>query len=80
MDAKFRNLIGRRIRLLHTDDPYTKLHFGSVGTIQDITRTPWDDIQVWCKWDEGSSLALIPGKDMFEFVRLISNTASRSLT
>jgi Domain of unknown function (DUF4314) len=68
MDSKFRNLIGRRIRLLHTDDPYTKLHFGSLGTIQDITRTPWDDIQVWCKWDEGSSLALIPGKDMFEFV------------
>lgn len=66
-NTKLSNLIGRRIRLLHTDDPYTKLHFGSLGTIEDITITPWGDYQVWCRWDEGSRLALIPGKDMFEF-------------
>jgi hypothetical protein len=66
--AAMKNLIGRRVRLLHTDDAYTKLHYGSLGTIQDITDTPWGEIQVWCKWDEGSRLALIPGKDLFEFV------------
>jgi Domain of unknown function (DUF4314) len=66
--SAFRNLVGRRIRLLHTDDPYTRLHYGSLGTIHDITSTPWGDVQVWCKWDEGSSLALIAGKDSFEFV------------
>ena len=63
-----RNLIGRRIRLLHTDDPYTKLHYGSRGTVEDITTTPAGDIQIWCSWDEGSTLALIPSKDSFEFV------------
>jgi hypothetical protein len=67
-DANLTNLVGRRIRLLHTDDPYTTLHFGSVGTIEDIAKLPWGDIQVWCKWDEGSHLALLPGRDSFEFI------------
>ena len=65
--AGLKNLVGRRIRLLHTEDAYTKLHYGSLGTIKDIGVTPWGDVQVWCKWDEGSRLALIPGKDSFEF-------------
>ena len=68
MDTKLRNLIGRRIRLIHTDDAYTKLHFGSTGTIEDVATLSWGGIQVWCKWDEGSNLALIPPTDLFEFV------------
>jgi len=62
------NLIGRRIRLLDTDDPYTKLKYGSLGTITDITYTPWGDAQVWVNWDSGSKLAMLPGKDVFEFI------------
>jgi hypothetical protein len=67
-ETKLKNLIGRRIRLLHTDDPYTTLKFGSLGTVTDITITPDGQYQVWCKWDNGSGLALLPGTDMFEFV------------
>ena len=66
-ETKLKNLIGRRIRLLHTDNPYTKLRRGDLGTITDITITPWEQIQVWCKWDNGSRLAMIPPRDMFDF-------------
>ena len=66
MDADLSNLIGRRIRLL--DDRFTKLHFGSLGTIEHITMTSSNDIIVWCKWDEGCSLALNATRDSFEFV------------
>lgn len=59
---------GARIRLLHTDDRYTKLRPGDEGTIDDITNTPWPNTrQIWVKWDSGSSLALIDGKDDFEY-------------
>ena len=71
MDAKFRNLIGRRIRLLDDErftKVFTKLHFGSLGTIEDISMTSCNDIIVWCKWDEGYTLALNATKDSFEFV------------
>ncbi len=66
--AAMKNLVGRRIRLLHTDDVYTKLHYGSLGSINDVTSTPWGDVQVWVDWDDGSRLALIASKDSFEFV------------
>ena len=66
-DSELKNLIGRRVRLIHTDDPYTKLKYGSLGTINDISSTPWGDIQVWVKWDSGSGLAMIMGQDVFEF-------------
>jgi uncharacterized protein DUF4314 len=62
------NLIGRRVRLLHTDDPYTSLKYGSIGTITDITFTRYGDTQVWCNWDDGSRMALLADKDLFEFV------------
>lgn len=62
------NLIGRRIRLLHTDDPYTTLKYGDLGTISAIEITRLGDVQVWCHWDNGSGLALIAGRDVFEFV------------
>jgi hypothetical protein len=64
-----------RIRLLHTDDPYTRLRPGDEGTIDDITDVtevaglPFKTTlrQIWVKWDSGSSLALLEGKDAFEY-------------
>tara|TARA_Y100000356_G_C11040650_1_gene173333 strand:- start:22 stop:198 length:177 start_codon:yes stop_codon:yes gene_type:complete len=52
---------GDRIRLIHTDDPYTKLKTGDQGTIRRVTE---DMISV--DWDTGSSLSLIYGEDEWE--------------
>lgn len=54
---------GMRIRLIHMDDPKAPPK-GTEGTVIDV-----DDIgSVLMKWDNGSSLNLLPGKDEFEVV------------
>ena len=65
----FEKLIGKRIKLVHTNDQYTKLKTGDLGTIVDINQVriaikPW--IHIWVKWDNGSNLALIYGIDQYE--------------
>ena len=54
--------IGDRIRLIHTDDRYTKLKLGDLGSITNVTYLPEDyggQAQIWVRWDAGSILALI---------------------
>ena len=47
-------LIGKRVRLKFTNDPYTDLRQGDEGTVNFI-----DDYgTVFVKWDSGSSLGL----------------------
>lgn len=55
--------IGKRVRLLRTSDPYTTLTRGDMGTVDFI-----DDMgTVHVKWDNGSSLGLIPREDSWEY-------------
>jgi hypothetical protein len=56
---------GDRVTLIHTSDPYTKLQPGARGTVemQDDAGT------VHVKWDDGSSLGLIPGEDRFSVTK-----------
>lgn len=65
---------GTRIRLIFTDDPYTKLIPGDEGTVTSVD----DAGQIHISWDKGSSIAMIPGVDQFEKVtglkELINNT------
>ena len=64
-------MIGRRIRLIFTDDRYTKLRSGDESTITDVTTLPKEmggNRQIWIRWDNGSSLAMIEGKDQFEIL------------
>lgn len=56
-----RDLIGRRIRLDFTSDPYTKLQPGAEGEVVFVDDTG----TVFVKWDSGSSLGLVPGEDRF---------------
>ncbi len=58
-----------RIRLVHTDDPYTELTNGSLGTKLGERIDPYGDLIVRVKWDNGSSMSLIDGHDTWtEFV------------
>jgi len=57
-------LIGRRVRLIRTSDPYTQLRTGDEGTIDFV-----DDLgTVHVKWDTGSSLGLVRGEDSWELL------------
>lgn len=64
--ARFRTLYpeGTRIELYNTSDPFTRLMPGDRGTVMFI-----DSIgTVHVKWDNGSTLGMIPGEDSFRRV------------
>lgn len=55
---------GAIVRLIHMDDPYTKLTKGDLGTVAFVD----DAGQIHVKWDRGSSLALDTKVDTFELL------------
>ena len=60
---------GRRVELVHTDDPYTKLRPGDRGTYEFcLVQEPPMENQHSIKWDSGSNLSLLEGKDSFKFL------------
>lgn len=57
------NIIGKRVVLVSTTDRYTELRAGDEGVVDHI-----DDIgTVFVKWDNGSSLGLIQGEDLWTY-------------
>lgn len=60
---------GRRVELLCTSDTYTDLKPGARGTYEFcMIQTPPMEDQHSIKWDSGSTLMLLEGKDRFRFV------------
>jgi len=59
---------GRRVELVYTDDPYTKLKPGDKGTYQFKLVQQLIENQHCIKWDSGSNLILLEGKDQFKFI------------
>lgn len=58
------SIIGKRVRLISTSDPFTKLRKGAEGTVGFVDDTG----TVFVDWDSGSSLGLIPNEDSWEYV------------
>jgi hypothetical protein len=69
--------IGDRVRLIHTDNKFTLLKPGDLGTGWDITTFSLMDEQrmrqFWIQWDNNSRLALLEGIDRFEIVEHTSS-------
>ena len=55
---------GTRVELISMDDPYTTLKPGDQGSVVGVE----DAGQIMMKWDNGSTLSLIPGEDSFRKV------------
>ena len=63
-----KTLVGERIKLVQTSDPYTRVRKGDRGT---ITRDPYENGGVTCigvDWDNGSSISLVEGEDSWTTV------------
>lgn len=55
---------GTRIKLIEMNDPWNPVEPGTKGTVQLV-----DDIgQIHMKWDNGRTLALVPGQDQFKII------------
>lgn len=48
-------LIGKRVRLISLNDPYTRLKYGDEGVVTNIDCMG----TVFVKWDNGSNLGLV---------------------
>ena len=61
------NLKGRRIKLIRTDDQYTDLKSGDMGTIElvNVSESPVMESQIFVEWDNGSNLMLLVGVDHY---------------
>jgi len=73
MNNKEEVKIGDRIKLVHTDDTFTQLKPGDLGTVWDISifniEIDGKPVRViWTSWDSGSKFALIEGKDEIEIL------------
>ena len=65
-----KRLEGRRVRLISTNDPYTKLCRGSLGTVKYETYCDlWLEEKLAVDWDDGSKLQLISGADYWEILK-----------
>ncbi len=52
---------GTRLELINMDDPYAPVPSGTKGTVDHVD----DAAQIHMRWDNGRSLALVPGVDSF---------------
>jgi len=59
---------GRRVELIYTNDPYTKLRSGAKGTYEfEIKQTNPLENAHSIKWDDGSNLMMVRG-DQWKFI------------
>ena len=58
-------MIGTKIELDYTDDPFTNLKSADTGVVTKYNGTHWG-WQLGVKWDNGSSLQLIPDIDKWK--------------
>jgi hypothetical protein len=58
-------VLGKRIELISTADPYADLKPRDRGTIVDVSELPYEDkpFKVWVHWDSNSRLTVLEGHD-----------------
>jgi Domain of unknown function (DUF4314) len=63
-------VLGKRIELTHTDNPYADVKPGDRGTVVDVSELPYEDkpYKVWVLWDSDSRLTILGGHDDYRMV------------
>jgi hypothetical protein len=63
-------VLGKRIELISTDNPYSDLKPGDRGTVVDVSELPYEDkpSKVWVLWDSDSRLTVLEGRDDYRMV------------
>lgn len=56
--------VGTKVRMLHMTDPFEPIASGTVGTVAYVD----DAGSVHMKWQNGRTLAFIPGEDTVEII------------
>ena len=56
-----------RIRLISMPNDPDPVPAGSTGTVESVTSGSLS--QIWVNWDNGRSLAMIPGIDIFQLIQ-----------
>jgi len=62
--ASSKQQVSTRIRLDYTSDKHTDLVVGDLGTITGMRHDGWGEV-VDVRWDNGSSLSLVAGEDLW---------------
>ncbi len=68
-------LPGDRIRLISMPNDPDPIPAGSTGTVISATTGTFAQIDV--DWDNGRTLALIPGVDQYEIIALADDTTTK---
>jgi Domain of unknown function (DUF4314) len=63
-------VLGKRIELVSTDNPYADLKPGDRGTVVDVSELRYEDkpSKVWVLWDRASRLTILEGHDDYRMV------------
>lgn len=55
---------GTKVKCIHMNDPYYPVPSGTIGEVDHVD----DGGTILTRWQNGSSLGLIPGEDLFQKV------------
>jgi hypothetical protein len=63
-------ILGKRIELMRTNNPYGDLKSGDRGTVVDISELSYEDkpFKVWVLWDSDSRVTILEGHDNYSMV------------
>jgi Domain of unknown function (DUF4314) len=64
------DVVGKRVELIGSEDPYSYLKPGDRGTVVDVSELPYENMpfKVWVYWDSGSRLPILEGQDDYRMV------------
>jgi hypothetical protein len=63
-------VLGKRIELIRTDNPYADLKSGDRGTVVDVSELSYEDkpLKVWVLWDSNSRVTILERRDDYRTV------------
>jgi Domain of unknown function (DUF4314) len=63
-------VLGKRVELIHTDNPDADLKPGDRGTVVDVTELSYEDkpFKVWVLWDSDSRVTILEEHDDYRMI------------